>query len=103
MPKKKNKRSAAFRRRSAAAKKGWKTRRARAHKDKPRVEEDKKTAQMVLAFLSRADVPENRRPQLESLIENNFGKKGFDFDVSGGILKISISTKKTRKKFSVRR
>jgi len=87
--------------RSRAAQKGWRTRREKERQQKIKVNEGG-SVQMLLDFVEM-NAPDEKVPQLEGLIENNFGKKGFTFDLSGGILKISIATDKTRKKFSVRR
>ena len=58
-------------------------------------------AQLVLwHFIERRD---QRSEALEILFQRHYGQEGYSFDLDNNILKVSISTTKTRKKFSVRR
>ena len=94
------------RKRSLAAKKGWVTRRRHERERKKEIEEQKTTAYTIehlLGFVDKAEIPDERQQAVETLINRYYGVKGYNFDFDGAVLKISISTTKTRKKFSVRR
>ena len=88
--------------RSEAAKKGWRTRRRRQReKDRKHKSKDTKKRELDEFIMALEDSPGNDR--LKTLYERHYGEKGFKFEIENEILKVSISTKKTRgKKFSVR-
>ena len=89
--------------RSEAAKKAWRTRkrkqREKENKRKEKLENKKEKLDEFIKALE--DSPGNER--LKTLFDRHYGEKGFKFEIENEILKVSISTKKTRgKKFSVR-
>lgn len=94
------------RKRRLAALKGWRTRRANQKKkkqkkvkhEKPKRDEKKEIQRFINALEESPG-----KPKLQATFERHYGESGFNFELENEILKVSISTKKTRgKKFSVR-
>lgn len=62
---------------------------------------EREQAANILDWMEAQDV--ELSPQVESLLYRHADEKGYRFELEGeGILKVSISTVKTKKKFSVR-